>query len=69
MSFKLALEELEGDYRGGGESDVGGCYALPEKAEILAQLPHVVRTPWPPEALLGVFIPLVYPVQGETVEQ
>ena len=44
VSFALILEELEGDYCGGGKGDVSSCYTLPEKAEVLVQLAHVVRT-------------------------
>ena len=69
MSFELALEELEGDYGGGGKGYVGSCYAPPEEAEVSVQLAHVVRTSRPPEALFGVLDPLVHPVQGEAVEQ
>ena len=69
MGFELALEEIEGDYCGGGKGDVSSRYALPEKAEVPVQLAHVVRTSWPSEAFLGVLISLVYPVQGKVVEQ
>ena len=65
VSFELALEELEGDYCRGGKGDVGGCHALPEKAEVLVQLAHVVRTSWPSEAFLGVLISLVYQYKGK----
>ena len=69
VSLELALEELKGDYCRGGKGDVSGCHALPEKAEVLVQLAHVVRTSRPSEAFLGVRISLVYPVQGKAVEQ
>ena len=29
----------------------------------------LISITWPPEASLGLFIPLVYPIQGEAVEQ
>ena len=29
----------------------------------------MVGAPWPPEAFFGIFVPLVYSVQGEAVEQ
>ena len=61
VSFELALEELEGDYCGGGKGNINGCHAFLEEAQILVQLAHVVRTSWPSEASLGVFISLVYP--------
>ena len=65
----MVLEELEADERGGEEGDVGICHALPKEAEVSVQGTHAIRTSWPPEAALGLFVPLVYPVQGETVEQ
>ena len=68
-SLELIFEEFEGDERGGKEGDVEICHALPEEAQIFVQGSHVVGAPWPPEATLGLFIPLVYPIQGETVEQ
>ena len=68
-SLELILEELEGDERSSEESDVGVCHALPEEAQVFVQGTHAVRTSWPPEASLGVFVSLVYPVQGKPVEQ
>ena len=68
-SLELIFEELEGDERSGEESDVGVCHALPEEAQIFVQGSHVVGAPWPPEASLGFFISLVYPIQGKVVEQ
>ena len=68
-SLELIFEELEGDERSGEEGDIGVCHALPEEAQILVQSTHAVRTSWPPEASLGVFVSLVYPVQGKPVEQ
>ena len=59
----MVLEEFEADERGGEEGDVGICHALPEKAEVSVQGTHAIRTSWPPEATL------VYPIQGETIEQ
>ena len=32
--LRVGPEELEGDYGGSGKGDVGGCYSLPEKAQI-----------------------------------
>jgi len=64
----LILEELEGGERSGEEGDIGICHALPEEAQILVQSTHAVRTFWPPEASLGVFVSLVYLVQGKPVE-
>jgi len=34
VSFELVLKELEGNYGGGGEGDVGSGHTLPEEAEI-----------------------------------
>ena len=65
----MVLEELEADECGSEEGDVGVCHTLPEEAEIPVQGTHAIRAPWPPEAAFGLFVPLVYPVQGETVEQ
>jgi len=65
----LVLEELEADECGGEEGDVGICDTLPEEAEISVQSAHAIRTSWSPEAAFGLFFPLVYPIQGETVEQ
>ena len=65
----MVLEEFEADERGGEEGDVGICHALPEEAEVSVQGTHAIRTSWPPEATLGLFVSLVYPIQGETVEQ
>ena len=65
----MALEELEGDDRRSEEGDVGGRHALLEEAQVLVQSAHVVGASWLPEATLGVFISLVYPVQGKAVEQ
>ena len=65
----MVLEEFEADERGGEEGDVSICHALPEEAEVSVQGTHAIRTSWPPEATLGLFVPLVYPIQGETVEQ
>ena len=64
----MIFEELEGDERCGEEGDIGVCHALPEEAQILVQSTHAVRTSWPPEASLGVFVSVVYPVQGKPVE-
>ena len=69
VSFELVLEELEGNYGGGGKGYVGGCYATLEKAEVPVQLAHVVRTSWPSKAFFGVFTSLVYPVQRKAIEQ
>ena len=65
----MVLEELEADKCGGEEGDVGVCHTLPEKAEISVQSAHAIRTSGSPEAAFGLFVPLVYPIQGETVEQ
>jgi len=66
---RLAFEEFEGDDRRGEEGNVGVCHALPEEAQIFVQSAHVVRASWPPEASLGFFISLIYPVQGKAIEQ
>ena len=68
-SLELIFEELEGDERSGEKGDIGVCHAFPKEAQIPVQSTHAVRTSWPPEASLGLFIPLVYPIQGEAVEQ
>ena len=68
-NFVLVLEELEADKCGGEEGDVGVCHTLPEKTEISVQSAHAIRTSGSPEAAFGLFVPLVYPIQGETVEQ
>ena len=65
----MVLEELEADECGGEEGDVGICHTLPKEAEISVQSTHAIRTSWSPEAAFGLFVPLVYPIQGETVEQ
>ena len=65
----MILEELEADECGGEKGDVGICHTIPEEAEVFVQSAHAIRTSWPPEAAFGLFIPLVYPIQGETVEQ
>ena len=65
----MVFEELEGNERGGEEGDVSVCHALPEEAQIFVQSSHAVRASWPPKASLGVFVSLVYPVQGKAVEQ
>ena len=53
----------------GKEGDVSGCHALPEEAQVLVQIAHVIGASWLSEASLGVFISLVYPIQGKVVEQ
>ena len=65
----MVLEELEADECGGEEGDVGVRHTLPEETEISVQSAHAIRTSGSPEAAFGLFVPLVYPVQGETVEQ
>ena len=65
----MVLEELEADKRGGEEGDVGVRHTLPKEAKVFVQGTHAVRTSGSPEAAFGLFVPLVYPVQGETVEQ
>jgi len=37
--------------------------------KVFVQLPHVVRTSWSPEVVLGILVPLVHPIQGEAVKQ
>ena len=68
-NFELVLVELEADECGGEEGDVGIRHTLPEEAEVSVQSTHAIRTSWPPEAAFGLFVPLVHPVQGETIEQ
>ena len=65
MGLKLVLEEFEGDYRRSRKVDLGIRHPLLEKAEVLVQLAHVVRTSWPSEVFFGVLTSLVYPVQGK----
>ena len=67
-NFELILEEFEADQGGGEEGDVGIRHTLPKEAEIYVQCAHAIRTSGSPEAALGLFVPLVYPVQGEAVE-
>ena len=67
MSLELVLEVLMSDDCRGGESSVGRCDSVPKVAEIPIKSAHGLRTSGPPEAVLGV--PLVHPIQGETVEE
>jgi len=69
VGLELVLEEFEGDYRRSRKVDLGIRHPLPEKAEVLVQLTHVVRTSWPSDVFFGVLTSLVYPVQGKAIEQ
>ena len=68
VHVELVLKEFEGDYLSSGEGDVGRGHILPEETKVFVQFPHVVETPWSPEVVFGVFVPLVYPIQGEAIK-
>ena len=69
MKVQLAFNEFEVDDGEGGQSDVGGGNFFPEVAQVPVKLPHFLWTPRPPKVVLGLLLPLVHPVQGESIEK
>lgn len=69
MEVQLTFSEFKLDDRGGGQNGVGGGHFFPEAAQVFAKLPHFFWTPSLPKGVLGLLLPLVNPVQGESIEK
>ena len=69
MKVQLTFSEFEVDDGEGGQSDVGGGNFFPEVAQVFVKFPHFFWTPSPPKIFLGLILPLVHPVKGESVKK
>jgi len=69
VEVQLTFNEFKLDDQGGGQNDVGGCQFFPEAAQVLVKLPHFFWTPSLPKGVLGLLLPLVNPVQGESIKK
>ena len=62
MEFKL-------EDRGSSQNGVGRGHFFPEAAQVLLKLPHFFWTPSLPKGVLGLLLPLVNLVQGESIKK
>ena len=69
MEVQLTFSKFEVDNGEGGQSDVGGGNLFPEVAQVFVKLPHFFWTPSPPKIILGLVLPLVHPVQEESIKK
>jgi len=69
MEVQLIFMEFKGNYRGGGQSDVGRSDSFLEIAQVFIEVPHLLWTPCPSKVVFRFFLSLIHPIQGKSVEE